>query len=213
MYQYGSVHYCTDPHYNTVNDYSLQNLQNAPALLLSGPSGSGKSALCLTILQSLKLPHTIVSGVGFSTARSFIVSVWDKLRDQLRAHRIHLQEKHNTSILLGATSRKAIKFSDLALSCGAVIDRILDCPPRGLDPEEECYYLVLDVFHHIAAQDNTLATSLLNLAQVSVQYCKSVFSVVVEILCSALRTHSTATVGSRSSRSVRPSCRTHINST
>lgn len=120
------------------------------------------------MLHKLDVPHCILSGSGFAGARPCIVAMWDAIRDKLRSYRMKLQDKYSVLIPLGPMGRKAMKFADLVLSFGALVDKVLGSPQLGqqLEPQEECFYVVLDGFHHIAAQDPVLATSLLNLSQV-----------------------------------------------
>jgi hypothetical protein len=89
------------------------------------------------------------------------------VKDSLKAYRIALQDRHETSISLGhLASKRTAKFSDFVLYFGALIDKILDASGLALNPQEECFYVVLDGLHHLCALDSVLADSLLNLSQV-----------------------------------------------
>lgn len=146
-------------------------MRSSPACIVYGTCGSGKSTICKKLLSDGNFPHVFVSGVGFSNAKSFLITAWDSIKDALRSYRTELQEKYDIVVQLGLSLTKRItKFTELALSLGAILDSLLDSSSLQLLPCDQCFYIVLDDLHHICAQDNLFASNLLNLSQVPAQY-------------------------------------------
>ena len=142
-------------------------MRASPACIVYGTCGSGKSSICNELLREAKLPHVILSGVGFTTAKSFLIPAWDSIKDSLKSYRIEIQEKYTNTLSVGFNlTRKITKFSELALSLGAILDNLFDASQLELQPSDQCFYIVIQGLHHISAQDCIFASSLLSLSQV-----------------------------------------------
>ena len=68
---------------NHIWGYLNAGFDHAPALLISGPTGCGKTDICVNIMERYRVPYVYFMCTGYSTTKKMLRALWHKLVSSL----------------------------------------------------------------------------------------------------------------------------------
>jgi hypothetical protein len=120
-----------DHEINHIYGYLDSNLTNCPSLICSGSSGSGKTAICKSLVDSSPFPHVFVPCYGFANSKQFLKQLMFDILDAVSAFNNSLKPGTRSSSSSSDTLQAFIrsvkaptKFGELALSLRKLMDTV-----------------------------------------------------------------------------------------
>ena len=168
----------------SLNNVLLQNLFDAPALVICGTTGSGKSAICTSLLEQLSVPHATVQCAGFGNSKQFYASMWAAVKRGVDVYKQDVLRKYGATLAVDDSLqwKSTNKLSDFTLVLGKLMHMFFNATTSKETVNAmtavsdgdgvmnyrsgHCFYLLIDGIDNTAHLDFGMANNLLNLTQV-----------------------------------------------